>query len=187
MKSTKSVKAELYTRYPMWRVAVYNGTTVVHFVLGGIGIALGYGISSWSGPAFGLLYLLLALLEMYVVMPLKVCPNCPYHRMKDSLCISGLNVVSRSIAKTGHQKAFAKRAEGIFCQNNLYIASLVVPIAALIPAIFVNFSVALLLVFWIIVALLLFRFFIVFPRIACLHCRAKHVCPQAAAMGLRDR
>jgi hypothetical protein len=138
------------------------------------------------GYTFGLLYLVLSLVEMYIVMPLKVCPNCTYHRVKDSLCISGLNLLSRKIAKDGHQKDFPKRAEGVFCQNNLYLASLIVPIAAMIPAIFINFSGVLLLIFWIVVALLLFRFFVIFPRIACPHCRAKHACPQAAAMGLRE-
>jgi hypothetical protein len=118
---------------------------------------------------------------------LKVCPNCLYRQVKDSLCISGLNVVSAMISRPGHRKDFPKRAEGVFCQNNLYMASLIVPIVAMIPAIFINFSITLLVIFWILVGLLVFRFFVVFPRIACLHCRAKHSCPQAGAMGVRDR
>jgi hypothetical protein len=185
MKAKRGAKAELYLRYPVSSIVVYNGATILHFLLGAIGIALGYGYSSRVGYGFGLLYLILSLVEMYIVMPLKVCPNCTYHRVKDSLCISGLNLLSKKIANGGHQKDFAKRAEGVFCQNNLYIASLIVPIAAMIPAIFINFSGALLLVFWVVVGLLLFRFFIIFPKIACIHCRAAHACPQAAAMGLR--
>jgi hypothetical protein len=51
----------------------------------------------------------------------------------------------------------------------------------------VNFSVALLLIFLAVVGLLLFRFFIIFPKIACLHCRAKFECPQAGTMGVRNR
>jgi hypothetical protein len=187
MKPKKSVKAELYLRYPASSVVIYNGATILHFLLGAAGIALGYSFASWAGRAFGLIYLVLALVEMYLVMPLTVCPNCTYHRTKDSLCISGLNLLSRKITKAGHQKNFAKRAGGVFCQNNLYLASLVVPIAAMIPAIVINFSASLLTVFWALVALLLFRFFVIFPRIACLHCRAKSACPQAAAMGLRER
>ncbi len=183
----KTGAAELYLRYPAWSVATYNGTTILHFLLGGIGIALGYAFSPSAGYIFGFLYVVLSLVEMYVVMPLTVCPNCTYHRAKDSLCISGMNVLSRRIASPGHQKDFAKRARGLFCQNNLYLAALFVPIAAMIPAIFINFSGALLLVFWIVVALLLFRFFVIFPKIACLHCRAKHACPQAESMGVRDR
>jgi hypothetical protein len=123
---------------------------------------------------------------MYVFMPLTVCPNCVYHRAKDSLCISGLNLLSKKIAMDGDLKDFPERAEGLLCPNNLYVASLVVPILAILPALFLNFSAALLLLFLGIVGLLLFRFFIIFPRIACLHCSAKFHCPQAAAMGVRD-
>jgi hypothetical protein len=56
----------------------------------------------------------------------------------------------------------------------------------MIPAMVIHFSVALLVIFLVVAGLLLFRFFIIFPRIACLHCRAKHKCPQAEAMGLRN-
>jgi hypothetical protein len=187
MKPKKGTKAELYLRYPASSVAIYDGTTILHFLLGAAGIAIGYGFSPWTGRTLGLLYLVLSVIEMYVIMPLVVCPNCTYHRTKDSLCISGLNLFSRRIAKAGHQKDFAKRADGLFCQNNLYLASLIVPIVAMIPAIFINFSGVLLSIFWFLVALLVFRFFVIFPRIACLHCRAKHACPQAAAMGLREK
>jgi hypothetical protein len=187
MKAKKTTKAELYLRYPASSVAIYNGATILHFLLGAAGIALGYSFSPWAGKTFAVLYLVLSLVEMYLIMPLTVCPNCTYQRTKESLCISGLNVLSHRLAKPGHQKDFARRAEGLFCQNNLYLAALIVPIAAMIPAIFINFSGILLTLFWVLVALLLFRFFVIFPRIACLHCRAKHSCPQAAAMGLRDR
>lgn len=34
------------------------------------------------------------------------------------------------------------------------------------------------------VALLAFRFFYVFPRVSCVHCRAKNACPNARSMGL---
>jgi hypothetical protein len=51
----------------------------------------------------------------------------------------------------------------------------------------VNFSVVLLIIFLAVMGLLLFRFFIIFPKIACLHCRAKYECPQAGAMGVRNR
>jgi hypothetical protein len=154
--------------------------------LGGIGIALGYNFSSWAGYTFGVLYLAFSFVEMYVLMPLTVCPRCVYYRAKDSLCISGLNVISKRIAQEGDPKDFAKRAEGLFCPNNLYMAFLITPILAMIPALIVNFSFLLLIIFLAVVGLLLFRFFIIFPKIACLHCSAKYKCPQAGAMGVRD-
>lgn len=186
MQSEKRAKAKVYVRYPSSSVLIYNGSTILHFLLGGIGIALGYSFSSWAGYVFGSLYLVSAFVEMYVLMPLAVCPNCVYYRTSGSLCISGLNVISKKIAKERDPQDFAKRAEGLFCPNNLYMASLVVPILAMIPALTVNFSFLLLTIFLIVVALLLFRFLVIFPRIACLHCSAKYKCPQAGAMGVRD-
>ena len=177
--------AKLYTRYPLSSVLIYNGATVVHYVLGGIGIILGY--DSWAGYFLGSLYLAFSFVEMYLHMPLKVCPNCVYHKLDNALCISGLNVASRKVAKEGNMKDFPGRAKGPFCPNNLYLASLVIPIIAMIPALVLNFSFLVLAVLLIVVGLLLFRFFVVFPKIACVHCRAKSVCPQAKSMGLSTK
>ena len=187
MESEKGIKAKLYSRYPLSSVLIYNGSTILHFLLGGFGIALGYSFSPWVGYTFGILYFVFSFVEMYVVMPLTVCPNCVYYRAKDSLCVSGLNVLSKKIAMEGDLKDFPGRAAGLFCPNNLYLASLIVPILAMIPALMVNLSVALLLIFLAVMGLLLFRFFIIFPKVACLHCRAKYECPQAGAMGVRNR
>jgi hypothetical protein len=182
----KQAKAKLYTRYPLSSLLIYNGATILHFLLGGIGIILGYNFSSWAGYAFGALYLAFSFVEMYVMMPLTVCPNCVYYRMKDSLCISGLNVISKKVAREGDPKDFPKRGEGLFCNNNLYMAALMAPIIAMIPALIMNFSFLLLAIFLAVVGLLLFRFFVIFTKIACVHCSAKYKCPQAEAMGVRD-
>jgi hypothetical protein len=160
----------------------YNGVTLAHFLLGGIGIFLGY--HSWIGYLIGSVYLAFAFGEMYVLMPLKVCPNCVYYKLDNSLCTSGLNIISRKIAKEGNIKHFPNRARGFLCSNNLYIASLVIPVIALIPALILDFSVPVLVILLVIIALLLFRFFVIFPKMACVHCRAKHVCPQAQSMGV---
>jgi len=179
---TPKKKPELYTRYSLSSVLIYNGTTVAHYVLGGIGIILGYG--SWVGYLLGSLYLAFSFIEMYVQMPLKVCCNCVYYSLDNSLCISGLNLVSRKLAKEGSIKQFPNRAKGPFCPNNLYIASLVFPIIAMIPALVINFSLPVLIILVAIVGLLLFRFFVIFTRIACVHCRAQNICPQAQSMNL---
>ncbi len=186
MQTVETEKAQLYVRYPLSSVILYNGITVLHFGLGGLGIAMGYRFLAWAGSLFGMLYLILSLAEMYVLMPLVVCPNCVYHRAWDSRCISGLNLLSKKIAGAGNSRDFARRAEGPFCPNNLYLASLVLPILVILPALALNFSLALLGILLSIIGLLLFRFFIIFPKLACLHCSAKFQCPQAAAMGVRD-
>ncbi len=186
MARQKKERAELYKRYPTASILIYHGTTILHFVLGGIGIALGYSFAAWAGTLFGALYLVLALAEMYVLMPLAVCPNCVYYRMSESICITGLNGIARRFAKAGDARDFSKRAEGALCPNNLYIASLVVPLIAMLPALAVNFSFLLLALFLVVLGLLLFRFFVIFPKLACLHCHAKFKCPQAGAMGVRN-
>ncbi len=185
MSSTKRAKAALYTRYPLSHVLTYNGATLLHFLLGGIGIMLGYSFSSWAGYAFGCLYLAFAFGEMYVMMPLTVCPNCVYYRIEDSRCISALNVISKKVAREGDRKDFPKRAEGLLCNNNLYMVALLAPILAMIPALILNFSFLLLAIFLAVVGLLLFRFFAIFTKIACVHCYAKYQCPQAGQMGVR--
>jgi hypothetical protein len=174
-------KPELYSRYPLSSLVMYNGATVIHYVLGGTGIILGYG--SWTGYVLGVLYMAFSFSGMYVLMPLKVCPDCVYYTLGSSRCISGLNIVSRRMAREGNPSAFPNRGRGLFCPNNLYLASLVIPIVAIIPPLFMNFSVPLLVIFIILVGLLLFRFFVIFPKIACVHCRAQNTCPQARQMG----
>jgi hypothetical protein len=176
-------KHKVYTRYPVSHIILYNGVTVLHFALGGAGIMLGYG-PFWLAYLFGALYLAFAFIEMYLVMPLKVCPNCVYYGMKDAICISGMNVVSAKIAKKGNIEDFPKRARGIFSHNNMYIASLALPIVVLIPALIINFSFLLLAIFIVVLGLLLFRFFVLFTRVVCIHCSAKNICPNAQAMGL---
>jgi hypothetical protein len=88
------------------------------------------------------------------------------------------------MVKEGNIKDFPKRGQGLFCHNNLYMAAKLIPILAMIPALFLNFSFVLLTIFLTVVGLLLFRIFVIFPKIACVHCRAKNICPNAKAMGL---
>ena len=178
-------KAKLYTKYPWSSTLLYNGTTIIHYLLGGIGLILVYG--HWWGYLIGLLYLAFSFGEMYLYMPLKVCPNCVYYRLEDSRCISGLNIISRRVAAKGDIRRFPDRAKGLFCPNNLYVASLVIPIIAMIAGLVLNFAFAALAILLVIAGLLVFRFFVIFPRIACLHCRSKNICPQAGSMGVRDK
>jgi hypothetical protein len=186
MNSDPRPKAQLHRRYPLSSCLIYNISTVLHFLLGGIGIYLAYSFSTWAGIGVGALYLTFSFVLLYVVMPVAVCPHCVYYRMDDSLCISGLNVISKRLAREGEPQRFAGRAQGLLCHNNLYMVALIAPIVAMVSGLILNFTWLLVGVFVVLVGLLLFRFFIIFPRIACLHCRAKHQCPQAEAMGVRE-
>ncbi|MFC1554227.1 hypothetical protein ACFL7D_06315 [candidate division KSB1 bacterium] len=179
-------KAEIYNRYPLSSIFIYNGTTTLHYILGAGGIILGYNFFPHAGYMICIPYLLFSFSTMYVLMPLRVCPNCPYYKMKDSRCISGMNIFSRKIASEGSTKNFPNRAKGVFCDNNLYMASLIFPIIFMLPMLFINFSIPLLGIFLALISLLIYRVFIIFPKIACLHCAAKFKCPQAETMGVRD-
>ena len=179
MESIK--RNELYTKYPLVNIFIYNGATIAHYILGGIGIIIGYNTP--LADILGSCYLAFSFIEMYIHMPLNVCRNCVYYRLENSRCISGLNIVSRKLVPAGSVKAFPNRAKGIFCPNNLYIASLVIPIIAIIPALILNYSVTTLVILVALIGLLVFRFFVIFPKIACVHCRAQNVCPQARSMG----
>lgn len=176
------MKPMVYSIYPISSVLIYNITTVFHFLLGGAGIILGY--HSWIGGILGTMYVLFAFFQMYVLMPLSVCPNCVYYRMENSRCASGMNLVSKKIATEGNLNDFRKRGEGLFCHNNLYMAALFLPIILMIPTLIMDFSIMVLLIWLAVIGLLLFRFFVIFQRIACVHCTAKKDCPNAQAMGL---
>ncbi len=173
----------LYKSYPRSSVLLYNLTTEVHFILGGLGLLMGYG---WTVYAWlvGICYMVVAFGQMYIMMPLVVCPNSVDYRIEDGTCVSGLNRVSRRIAKEGDPKDFPKRAGGPLSHNKFYMGSLIFPIVAILPALVLNFSIPLLLVWAAVLGLMLFRVFVIFKKVACVHCMAKKRCPNAIALGL---
>jgi hypothetical protein len=185
-KSSTKAKAKLYPRFPFYRVFIYEFTTILHYILGGLGLLIGFSFLS-LGYLIGSIYLAFAFLQMYILMPLTVCPNCVYYRLEDGRCVSGLNLISRKIAKEGKPEDFPKRAEGIICYNNIYMVALFLPIIGIIPALIFNFSLFLLSLLLIVIGILLFRFFVIFPKIACLHCNAKFTCPIGEQIGVRDK
>jgi hypothetical protein len=117
-------------------------------------------------------------------MPLRVCPNCAYYRLENGRCITAFNLLSRRIAAPGRPVDFRKRAKGPICHNNLYLAALLAPLPLMIVGLALNFSVTLVVILLVVAALLAFRFFVVFPKFACVHCYAKHKCPNAEQMKL---
>lgn len=179
-------KAKLYKKFPLSKVLVYEFSTILHYLVGGLGLIIGYSFLQ-LGYMIGLIYIIFAFLQMYILMPLTVCPNCVYYRMDGSRCVSGLNIISRKLAKEGRQEDFQKRAEGLFCYNNIYMIALFFPIVAVIPTLILNFSLFLLIPFLTVLGLLIFRFFVIFPKIACLHCNAKFTCPIGEKIGVRDK
>lgn len=174
-----------HLRYPLKNIVTYNGITILHYILGSAGIIIALELST-TAKIISILYFIFAFVQMYVLMPVMVCPNCIYTKKTGMLCISGLNVISRMITSNGDIKNFAKRGEGILCHNNLYLAAKIFPILFILPFLIINFSISLLSIFLGIVGLLLFRIFFIFTRIACSHCLSKNICPNAKSMGISE-
>jgi hypothetical protein len=178
------VMSDVYRSYPRWSVALYNGATLLHFGLGAAGLAVAYDRWPKLGWALAAAYLAVALGQMYVMMPLVVCPSCVYRTMTAARCVSAMNIVSARLRRIGSPADFALRARSVFCHNNLYLGSLITPIPLIVVALIINFSLAALVLGLAVASLLAFRYFVVFRKMACPHCAAKGRCPNARAMGI---
>lgn len=181
---SRITRSEPYTIYPLSSVILFNATTLLHFALASTGLYLAFS-GSWAGPVLALAYLAFALGQMYVLMPLRVCPNCSYYRMDEARCVSALNLLARRIAYQGKPQHFKRRAKGPLCHNNLYLAALAVPIPLLLAGLALEFSAAVLVLTVSVAALLVFRIAVLFRRTACPNCAAKQRCPNAARLGIR--
>jgi len=132
-----------------------------------------------------LAYLVVALGQMYVVMPLVVCSSCVYATMAGGRCVSGMNLVAARLGRTSPPEQFAaRRTKGILSHNKLYMGSLIAPLPLLAVGLVVDFSPLALAALLAVAGLLAFRVVVVFKRTACPHCAAKGRCPNAKAMGI---
>jgi hypothetical protein len=162
----------LYKRYPISSIFLYDGVTILHYLLGGLGITLAYSFVQLS-YLIGMVYFSFALIQMYVLMPVIVCPSCVYHRIEEGRCISGLNKMSRRYIKEKPLEEFENRAKGFFSPNILYMGALILPIIVIIPGLIINFKYSTLGIMISIILLMLLRIFVIFPKIACVHCLAR--------------
>ena len=176
--------ATVYRVYPWSSVALYNGVTLLHFGLGTAGLIVAYDRWPALALAVGGAYLVFALAQMYVMMPLVVCPSCVYRTMSGARCVAAMNILSARLTATRPLEEFPRRGSGILCHNNLYLGSLIAPLPLMVPGLIVNFAPVGLALLLTVALLLAFRFFVVFKRTACPHCAAKGRCPNAQAMGI---
>ncbi len=177
--------SDVLRRFPLRDVALYNGVTLLHFGLATLGLLVVY--ERWPAVAWvlAIAYLLVALGQMYVVMPLVVCTACVYSTMPGSCCVSGLNTVAARLRRRAPADEFAaRRTKGALSHNKLYMGSLIAPIPLLAAGLIVNFSAFALVALLAVAGLLAFRILVVFRRTACPHCAAKGRCPNAKAMGI---
>ncbi len=162
------MKNAVYQRYPIQSVAIYNLVTVFHYGLGYVGILFAFDFST-IGRIIATVYISFAFIQMYILMPILVCPNCVYTNKPNMLSISGMNIFARKLFTNGNVNNFGSRGKGILCHNNLYLLAKVLPLLIILPFLFINFSFTLLIIFFLVLGLMLFRVFYIFQKIACNH------------------
>ena len=64
----RKTKTELYVKYPLSSGLIYTVLTVMHFLLGAVGIWAGFGAASVF-LIFGTSYLIVVVTEMYALRP----------------------------------------------------------------------------------------------------------------------
>lgn len=179
------IKPTSYSRYPLKNVITYNLVTILHYIFGFAGILYALNFSNTAQIA-AVFYVSFAFVQMYVLMPIMVCPNCVYTKKPGMFCVTGLNIIARKLPVEGDINNFADRGKGILCHNNLYLAAKIIPLVIMLPFVFINYSPTLLGIFLIVLALLLLRIFYLFKKLACAACLAKNICPNAQSMGLSE-
>lgn len=171
-----------FKRYPLWRVLGLNGLTLGHYALGCAAILVVYRSYPILGWPIGLAYLVFAVVQLYVLMPLVVCPGCVYRTVRDGRCASGLNLVSaRLCPPSARANEFEERTSGALCQSSLCLWSWVLPVPLALPALAVSFSWLGLTLTATVAVLALVRVTVVERLVVCSHCLARRWCPVARA------
>jgi hypothetical protein len=173
-------KSRSFRRYPLWRVLLTNGLTFVHYIAGASAIVVAYPNHPILGWPIGLAYFVYAVVQLYVLMPLVVCPGCVYASIPGGRCSSGLSLIAARLRPAPAQSAgFENRAQGALCQSSLCLWSLAAPLPIALPGLVVSFS-------WIgfafnlaVAALTAVRLTGVFRLVVCSHCLARRWCPVA--------
>jgi hypothetical protein len=171
----KPPSAKLFTSYPRSHVLIYNASLILHFFLAAYAIVVGYDFF-WFKYLFGLFYLLFAFIHAYVILPLAICPHCPYFTLENACCVSGLNIVSVMITTKGSGKNFKTRAQSFSSYDSVFWLSILLPLPLVLPAFIINFSIKLLIACMLLLASIAFRLFYLIPNISCAHCKAKTKC-----------
>jgi hypothetical protein len=170
-------------RYGLASVLFYNGLTLAHYLLGAAVLLTAYRERPFIAWPLALAYVVFALVQFYVLMPLCVCPGCVYRSIPGSRCVAGLNSLSAKLRPSaGVVAEFEERAQGVLCHNTLYVAALVAPLALAIPGLVLAFSWLAVGLAVAVLLLIAVRVEVVFRHLGCPHCLARRWCPNARAM-----
>jgi hypothetical protein len=173
-------RSKSFRRYPLWRVLSVNGLTIAHYGAGCAAIVLAYRDYPIVGWPVALAYFVFAVVQLYVLMPLVVCPGCVYRTIQDGRCASGLNLISARLCPPSVPTVeFAERSHGALCQSSLCFWSWVFPVPVAVPGLALSFSWIGLALTLTVAALIVVRLAVVFRLIVCSHCLARRWCPVA--------
>ena len=183
-RTDSALTAKPFRHYPLWRVLLTNGLTVAHYALGACAIVLAYPSHPVLGWPIGLAYFVYATVQLYVLMPVVVCPGCVYTSIKGGRCPSGLNLISARLSRAAAPTAgFEARTQGALCQSSLCLWSLVAPLPIALPGLALFFSWTGLA--WLAVAVLTaLRLGGFYRLVVCSHCLARRWCPVVKAARL---
>lgn len=170
--------ARLRRRFPLWQVGALNGLTIAQYLVGCAAIVLAYRRFPIVGLPVGLAYLVYAVTQRYVLMPLTVCPGCVYRAVRDGRCPSGLNVVSALLCeRPATAGEFQQRNRGALCSSRLAQASWLAPLPLVVPGLVLFFSATAALLAALVAVLALLRLLVV-RRAVCPRCLARRWCPE---------
>jgi len=170
-------------RFGLASVLFYNGLTLAHYLTGAGVLLAAYRERPFLAWPLALAYLVFAVVQFYVLMPLCVCPGCVYRSISGSRCVAGLNALSARLRPSaGAVAEFEERSQGVLCHNTLYVAALVAPPLLAIPGLVLAFSWLTASLAGVVLLLIAVRVEVVFRHLGCPHCLARRWCPNARAM-----
>jgi hypothetical protein len=171
-----------FKRYPLWRVLGLNGLTVAHYLVGCGAILVAYRSYPIVGWPIGLAYFVFAVVQLYVLKALVVCPSCVYRTVRGGRCASGLNLISaRFCPPSPGAMGFKERSQGVMCESRLCLWSLVLPLPLALPGLALSFSWPALALIVAVAVLAVIRSAVVVRRATCPHCLARRWCPVVRA------
>jgi hypothetical protein len=170
--------SKAFRRYPLWSVLCLNGLTVAHYAVGCAAILAAYRSHPVIAWPVGLAYFVFAIVQLYVLMPLVVCPGCVYRTVPGGRCASGLNLISaRLCPPSASAIEFQERTHGLLCQSSLNLLSWVLPIPLALPGLAASWSVKAAVLTAAAAVLTVVRLAAGARHARCSHCLAQRWCP----------
>ena len=175
-----------WRRCPLWRVIAYTGLTLLHYGLGTALLLVAYRLVPALAWPLAVSYLVFAVTQRYVFMPLVVCPGCAYLTIEGGRCPCGTNLLApRLMRLSAASDGFATRATGVLAPRKLDLAALVLPALLALPALLFAYSWVTLSLVAIVGVLVVLRLALIEPA-QCARCLERRWCPVRQARTMQD-